>query len=409
MKRINLYFATAMTVLISLFILFLIWPPSIALFASQKAILFLEGQDWFADFFNVMRYLSDDVGFYYCKINESDGHSGFPIGLGIMYPMAQLVDYSNMSLQDCWMSKSAIFSCIAFLTIQIFLFWDSLNRVCEKFHVAKYNLFIFVFSSSFIFTLERANSIFLGASLINYYLAYYDNISAKLRYFSLVCICLAATLKGYPVFFGLLLLKEKRYKDILFCIIFTIIIAFAPFMFMEGGFENLSKMIENTGLNNASYIYSYRYMFGIHKLVYLICQHFHLSSASIEQAIGVTRIIETSLALLSFILVLAERRLHRQCLLIVCCILLLPINSGFYTSLYLLPVMLIFFQERAFSKIDYFITALFCLVINPLQIITPNSLTHYFTPFIANVALVILWITLIISTLPKLKEQIQSH
>ena len=115
MKKINLYFAAAMTVLISLFILFLVFPPSIPMFASQKAVLFLEGKDWFADFFNVMRYMSDDAGFYFSKINEEDGHSGFPIGLGIMYPLTQLADYSNMSLQDCWMSKTAIFSCVAFL------------------------------------------------------------------------------------------------------------------------------------------------------------------------------------------------------------------------------------------------------------------------------------------------------
>ena len=409
MNRINISFAVIMATLVSVFVLFLFFPPSMEIFSSQKSILFLEGKDWFADFFNVMRYMSDDAGFYYSKINEADGHSGFPIGLGIMYPLTQLANYSEMSLQDCWVSKSAIFSCVAFLTVLVFLLWDSLSRLCEKYHVKKFNLLIFLFSSSFIFTLERANSIFLSASLVNYFLVYYDHVSAKLRYFALMCICLAATLKGYPVLFGLLLLREKRFKDILFCIVFTTIIAFVPFMFMERGFDNLSKMVENTGYNNASYIYAYKYMFGLHKLVYVVCQYLQLKALEIEQIISRTRIVETSLALLSFVLVLAEKRFYRQCLLIVCSILLLPINSGFYCSLYLLPVIIIFFSQRECSVMDYFMMLLFCLVINPLQVMVPYPQIQNLTPFVSNVSLILLWFTLILSTLPALRGGLRSY
>ncbi len=408
MRRINISFAVVMAILISLFILFLFFPPAQEMFASQKSILFLEGKDWFADFFNVMRYMSDDAGFYYSKINEADGHSGFPIGLGIMYPLTQLSNYSEMSLQDCWVSKSAIFSCVAFLTVLVFLLWDSLSRLCEKFHVGKYNLLIFLFSSTFIFTLERANSIFFAAALVNYFLVYYDSSSVKLKYFALMCLCLAATWKGYPVLFGLLLLREKRYKDILFCIVFTSIIAFVPFLFMERGFENFQKMVDNTGYNNASYIYSYKYMFGLHKLVYIACQCLQLMPSEIEQVIGRTRFVETSLALLTFALVLVEKRFYRQCLLIVCSILLLPINSGFYCSLYLFPVIVIFFSQRECSRMDYFMMLQFCLIINPLQVMVPYPLIQNLTPFVSNVSLILLWLTLILSTLPALRGGLRS-
>ena len=408
MRRINISFAVVMAILIGLFILFLFFPPSLEMFSSQKSILFLEGKDWFADVFNVMRYMSDDAGFYFSKINEEDGHSGFPIGLGIMYPLTQLANYSEMSLHDCWASKSAIFSCVAFLTVLVFLLWDSLSRLCEKYNVEKYNLFIFLFSSTFIFTLERANSIFFAAALVNYFLVYYDSSSAKLKYFALMCLCLAATWKGYPVLFGLLLLREKRYKDILFCIIFTSIIAFVPFMFMERGFENLQKMVENTGYNNASYIYSYKHMFGLHKLVYIACQYLQLMPSEIEQVIGCTRFAETSLALLTFVLMLVEKRVYRQCLLIVCSILLLPINSGFYCSLYLFPVIVIFFSQRECSRMDYFMMLQFCLIINPLQVMVPYPLIQNLTPFVSNVSLILLWLTLILSTLPALRGGLRS-
>ena len=400
MRKLNLYYAIIMAFLIGFFLLFLFFPPTNAILGSQKSVLFLEGKDWFADFFNVMRYMSDEGGLYFSKINESDGHSGFPIGQFFIYPLTLLVDYSQMSLQDCWTSRSAIFSCVVYLFVLVFFFWDSLNRVCEKYGVAKYNLIIFLLSSVFVFSLERGNGVFISAFLINYYLVFYDSDKTIQKRFALVCLCFAATLKGYPVFFGLLLLKEKRYKDILFCIVFTLIIAFVPFAFMERGFENLSKMIENTNLNNDAYLHNYLYLFGLHKLVFWTCSVARFSESTIDDIISYTRIFETLLGLITFVIVLLENKLYRQLLLIVCAVLLLPINSGFYCALFLFPVILVFFKEREIEKVDYLLMLLLCLVISPFQI---KIYGYYFTPLLSNASLIALWLVLLMSSLPLLK------
>ena len=57
MKKLNNCFAIMMMVLIAIFIWFLVYPPSIPMLASQKSVIFLEGKDWFADFFNMMLYI----------------------------------------------------------------------------------------------------------------------------------------------------------------------------------------------------------------------------------------------------------------------------------------------------------------------------------------------------------------
>lgn len=406
MKRLNLTYAIIMAFLVCLFVLFLLFPPPISMLASQKSVIFLGGRDWFADFFNVLRYMSDDGGFYYSKLNEADGHSGFPIGLAIMYPFSRLVDYSNMTLQDCWASKSSIFSCVMFLIIELFFFWDSLRRLCDKYRLKKYNLIIFLFSSVFIFSVERGNSIFITAALINYFLVYYDSEIKGQRYFSLLCICLSAVLKGYPVFFGLLLLKEKRYKDIGLCIVVSLLLAFVPFLFMDGGFDNLTKMIENTGYNNDSYLYNYLYLFGIHKLVYLACAAVHMNPEMISTLIGVVRLVETGFVLLTFLLVLAEDRLWKQVLLIACAVLLYPSNSGFYCGLYLMPAILLFFKERKVGVLDYIMMILLCLAITPLQLVLPyKDSCFYLTSLMSNFSVCLLWILLMITSLFKLKSQ----
>lgn len=404
MNRLNFSFVVIMIVLIGLFGLFLLYPPSIPILASQKSVVFHEGGDWLADFFNVLRYISDESGYYFSKINEADGHSGFPLSIAILYPFTLLVDYTGMSLQDCWVSKGAVFSCIMFLVVLLFFFWDSLRRLCDKYGVKKYNLVIFLFSSVFIFSVERANSIFITAALINYFLVYYDSEIKGQRYFSLLCICLSAVLKGYPVFFGLLLLKEKRFKDIGLCIIISLLLAFVPFLFMDGGFDNLAKMIENTGYNNDSYLHNSAYMFGMHKLVYLVCRSVNLNPLSIDTIISATRVIEVVLVLFTVLLVVVEDRKWKQILLIACAVILFPSNSGFYCGLYLFPAILIFFSDRKAEVLDYFIMILLCLVINPFQIVLPYmGKCFYLTSLMSNFCVGILWILLIITSLSKLK------
>ena len=75
-----------MVILFVAFLTLLLFPPASGLFATQKTLFFLQGGDMFADFFNVMRYLSDDAGFYFSQINELDGHGGFPFGWIFSYP-----------------------------------------------------------------------------------------------------------------------------------------------------------------------------------------------------------------------------------------------------------------------------------------------------------------------------------
>ena len=409
MRKINLYFVAIMTVLIGLFLICLFFPPTTSLLAHQKVLIFQDGRDLFADFFNVLRYMSDEAGFYYSQLNASDGHSGFPISLAPMYPFAQLVDYSNMTLQDCWASHSAMLSCVVFLVTVLFFFWDSLNRVCQKYGVSKWNLVILLCSSVFIFSVERANVIFIGAALINYYLVYYDHRDRTMRYLALTCLCLAAALKGYPALFGLLLLKERRYRDIVFCVILTLLLVFVPFLFLEHGLDTIPQMIKNTATNSATYLHSLNCLWGFHRVIHMVCLIGHVPEAAIDTIIAVARMVAAVLVLLTIGLVLLEDRLSRQLLLIACAILLYPVNSGFYCGLYFFPVILIFFSRgEATRRSDYVILLLLCLIICPLQLTLLHKDGTLFraTPVLANAAVTLLWLYVLSlslkSCLPKL-------
>ena len=297
-----------------------------------------------------------------------------------------------MSLADCYLSKGAMFSCIMNPVFMLFFFWRSLYLVCKKYNVPDYILIPLLLSSVFLFSIERGNFVFISAACINYYLAFYDAKDLFHKYFSLICICVAATLKGFPVLFGLLLLQDKRYKDIIFCVIFTLIIAFVPFFFLNGGFANFTKMMENVSLNNDAYIHNFNYMFGLHKLVFLGGVLTHLPESTLDNAVGVTRIVEAVMMLLSIILALLDNKRWRQLILIVCAVLLYPINSGFYCALFLFPVLISFFQDRETGWLDYIIMLLFCAIMNPLQINYTSASSWVLTPLFSNVSVIVLWV-----------------
>lgn len=395
--RLNTSFFAILTILIAVFFFHLLFPPSHGLLFSQQSVIFLEGRDFFADFFNVMRYMSDGSP-YFSTINESDGHGAFPLSYVLMYPFAQIVNYSGMSLEDCWNSKPAMCSALMFLVISLYFYWDSLLRLTVKYHVSQHLPTLFLFTSVFVFSVERGNQILFAAALVNYFLAYNDSKSDRKRLFALVCLCVAATLKGYPALFGLPMLVQKRYKDIAFCVVLTLSLVVFPFLLVDQGFANVPKLLENIGLNNKAYINSYNYMFGMHKLVsfgYAVTHSSMQSFQSVGNTIGIVRMVETLLLLVTIPLAFLEKRAWLQQLLIACGIIMFPINSGFYCGLYLLPVVLLFFTQREVGTVDYVFMALFCLVLNPLQLVYTSPLngqTFYLSSLISNTSLAFAWL-----------------
>ncbi|SMC45226.1 Protein of unknown function [Oscillospiraceae bacterium] len=112
----------------------------------------------------------------------------------------------------------------------------------EKF-IQKILIIFIMFSSPFIYQYERANIIFIALMLLITYLLLKDSDNKIAREISLICLALSACIKIYPAVFGLLLLKEKRWKESIRVVIYGLIFFFVPFAFM-GGFDKISKFLE---------------------------------------------------------------------------------------------------------------------------------------------------------------------
>ncbi|MCR5790873.1 MAG: glycosyltransferase 87 family protein [Lachnospiraceae bacterium] len=89
---------------------------------------------------------------------------------------------------------------------------------------------------------ERANSAFIVLILLIFAMAFKDSENKVLRELALILIAVSANLKLYPAIFGLLYLKEKRWKEALRLILYGVLLFIVPFFFMEG-FKSIKEFL----------------------------------------------------------------------------------------------------------------------------------------------------------------------
>lgn len=94
-------------------------------------------------------------------------------------------------------------------------------------------LIIFI-SAPVMFTFERGNIVWLALVLTLYFTSYYHSENKLKKELSYIALALAASIKIYPAIFGLLLLKEKKWKEAIRTLFYGIACFFIPFFYFDG-------------------------------------------------------------------------------------------------------------------------------------------------------------------------------
>jgi hypothetical protein len=117
------------------------------------------------------------------------------------------------------------------------------KRVLENDDVLTKTIFILiVFSYPVIYAIERGNNILIAMLFSLLFLILYNSENRRIRYLSYVFLSLAAGFKIYPLILGLLILREKRYKEAIVCALIGTALLLLPFILTDG---NLFILIEN--------------------------------------------------------------------------------------------------------------------------------------------------------------------
>lgn len=165
------------------------------------------------------------------------------IDRGVIYPPLTYLFYrycgqflsgiegSSLEMRSLQTGLIAIFALTAILC---WLLWRAIRKASiPKLQHILPPLLLFC-SLPFLYAFERGNSIVLAVLFLFLYIRWYDADHPALRELALLCLAVAAAIKIYPAVWGLLLIRDKRWKEAARCILYGLLVILVPFVFFEG-------------------------------------------------------------------------------------------------------------------------------------------------------------------------------
>ena len=358
---------------------------------DQWNIFFLKGQATFSDFFNIACFTSDNNPYFNDICSDSD-KAYLPFSYLLVKLFTVGVDYRGMTPYGCLQNTGAMIQAILFVVVSLSAYIYSLKKLGTNNSM----LVLAAISAPVIFQYERGNLIMISAACLICFLAFYNEIGYK-KYIGLTLFCVSMVLKVYPAIFGLLLLRDKRYKDLLYCVAVTSLLIILPFFYFDHGLDNFPVMLRNVSLNTEFFTtYTRTARYGIHAFLTLVFAKFHmLDTEMFSTSLIVSQIITLILCLLSVGMFFVEKIKWKQIAFLIFPLLMFPVASHFYCGLYLFPVLLLFLNENSDRKIDYLYVLLFVISFCPLQIVIKlMSISGH----ISCLAALAIWLILIFDT-----------
>jgi hypothetical protein len=370
---------------------------------TQRYIFFNGMKDFLADFLNVLHYIAERDP-YFNSYNGYCEHGYFPLVYVILYPFSQLDNFSTMSLYEAWGSRIGLLSCFLLTGFFVFLLFAALYQMAKKYYVSQYILISLVLSYIFFMTVERGNFVILSAACVGFFICNYNSENKHKRIWAAIFLALAAVFKVYPVLFGILYLEKKQWRELLFCVMIGLVLAFVPYLFFKGGFANIPQHISNLHQNTEAYsIRRFCPRFGFAHLTYLCCVLSKYPEKTILLLSSAAKIINIIMCVVSIVFSCMEKNKWLKISLLTMTLLFLPTLSNYYCGLYVFPMIILFFsttRERA-KSFNIFILIIFIVFLNPFQLAIiqwsrgTSGTVNY---LIGNVALLSLYLILLISS-----------
>lgn len=249
--------------------------------------------------------------------------------------------------------QSFMFAYIIFALVVIVLFFLAIGALMRSKGNADKTLMAFfcLFSAPFLFLIERGNILILSLVFTMLFIAYYDHKNKAVREIALICLAFAIAIKIYPVVFGVILLNEKKYKELIRAAIYTLIVFFVPFLFF-GGIEGVGKFIRNLNSTSSNNSAGINRQLSFQKFAIYLGKVFG-SDSGVWMVIGKVIMVVFS-AVGAFCLFISKER-WKTCALCVCLIVGVPSMSSRYSLTFLIiPIILLIMDEyenKAFSYV----------------------------------------------------------
>lgn len=234
-------------------------------------------------------------------------------------------------------------------------------------------------SGPWLFSLERGNLVAITWVFVTLYLAFYSSDDKILREVALISLAIAAGLKLYPAVLGVLLLREKRWKESGRCIAYGAVAFVLPMLATPKGIVGyivgiLSKYgTASSNLTGAGYSTKVNISNVIAMTVALFGEYG-------DAAVKATKLVTYLLILLAIIgALLAEEKWQAMTLLIVA-MYSVPAFSSRYVLIYLIVPLILFLNSANWKNwIDNVCLLLWVAIFIPLSIGTESIFPNLYT------------------------------
>lgn len=319
----------------------------------------------FMDFFSVNYFVAGDRNPY----TDSSSLSSYPpLVLVIAEFFALFSDYSNGALAARG-SIGGIISCILFFLIFYIGSFFAINRICKdlKFSVKIRFLLavIFLFSAPLLFAFQRGNYILYALLFVLAFLALYERENKVLREISYIFLAAAFGIKLYPIAFGIILFKDKRWSALLRLAAYCAVLFFVPFFFFSGGLSNLRVMIDNV-MSFSSWTTPFQ-NYTLYQIWYSLINIFK-PMAITGRMVQISRIISYAICILCVICAFISVKRWQSLLAAALFTIYITSPSFVYMGIMVTVPLVLFLADEDKRKKDYIYLGLFIIILQPVYL-----------------------------------------
>ena len=189
----------------------------------------------FGDYFQHVYFMQDAKHIY---VNVSGGWGAFPPLIYLLYNALFHLTSRNGAVYANWTDfKYSDYALLVFLIYTVFLtlgFLYAIKLWKKQPHYRLMAVCLLLSVPYFAGAYERGNSVMIVVVLLLIALKWRESESKVKRELAMVLIAVCAGIKIYPAIFGLLYLKERRWKETLRLMLYGIVFFFGPFFFFLG-------------------------------------------------------------------------------------------------------------------------------------------------------------------------------
>ena len=363
--------------------------------SEQFSIFFNKCGDFLADTLNVVGYSSQRDAY------ENTMYTGVwekaypPLTYMLMYLLSRLVDMNTYYDMDYFLymyfePKFLIIFMICLFICLIAMYEAIRHNKTGSNTIKIFAAFAIILSAPILFTIERANTILPTLFFVIFYMFNYNSKNKILKELALISLAIATAFKITPAILGILLLYNRQWKDALRAVLYGLLIGLLPFLFLEGGFDNLFLMIRNIKLNN---------------LVYTSDEGCTLLACLVDFGVDSTDVLTAVMKYLTYLicaLLFVFAYIYKEkwmTMMAVCMILIiLPSHSGYYSIIYVIPALITFLNQETHRARDIIILFAFLLIFQNVQGWMRDYLFNY------HLAIIIIVLFLLIEGVIRLRD-----